>query len=35
MADECLPSVDLNMATGGEDAESVISSKGIEMKIIV
>jgi hypothetical protein len=34
MTDEHLSSTDLNVATGGEDAESVISSKGSKMKII-
>jgi hypothetical protein len=30
MADEYLPSADLNAATDGEDTETVVSSKGIK-----
>ncbi len=34
MTDEYLPSTDLNMATGGEDTEPVVSSKGSDVEKI-
>jgi hypothetical protein len=32
MTDEYFPSTDLNMATGGEDTEPVVSSKGSDLE---